>query len=161
MISRHSGDRQLRFLEGLENRVLQFPKIPTMGSRDIELRLESEGHELRRIIVCLCRIDFVDQENDGRAAGSQDIGKVEVDRVDALPCIDGKKDEIRSVDCDVRFGPHLIGKPIGQNRSDTPGIREFVRDASVLAFRCDAIASDSRFIVNNGDAPTGETVEDG
>ena len=106
-------------------------------------------------------IDFVDDEQDGGLGFAEFLAEGEVDGGEALVGIDDEEDDVGGGDGDIDLEGDLLGKAIIEGGADAAGIDDVAGDGGGFAGCGDAIAGDTRLVVDDGDFPPGEAIEDG
>ncbi len=138
----HDGDfdriRQVGFLgcffgksesnQFLVKDFLQFPEVSSVGRREVDLRRETQGRELRGEGVGLGGVDFVHEEHHRSAARPEMPGDVPIDGVETLAGVDHEKNQVGRGDRDIGLGPDLLGETVRDDDPDPPGVAEFVGD---------------------------------
>lgn len=106
-------------------------------------------------------VRLVHDKDDVGVGSAQELGCFLVDRVNASAGIDDKDDEVRGVHRDAGLESDLIGKAVLIESADAAGIDDFAGVFGESAGCGDAVPGDAGHIVHDGDAPSGQTIEEG
>ena len=125
--------------------------------------LEAEPGEFVHVFFREARVHLVDRDQNGFTAGPQFLRDLAIERRHTFLNVDHENDGARGVDGDF----HLLERGLGDDvlgfltaqQADAAGVHERV-DAP-LPFGLDAhtVARDARLIMDDGDAPLDNTVE--
>ena len=122
---------------------------------------EPEAGEVAGSVVMVGTVGLVHDEDDIGIGLAKELGHFLVDWIDAGTGIDHEDDEVGGVHRNTGFEGDLIGKAIFIEGADPAGINEFAGVLGESARGCDAIAGDTRLVEHDGDATSGQTIEEG
>ena len=116
--------------------------------------------ELAFAVVVFGMVEFVDHEDD-RTRGAAQLGRqLGIERQQAVLAIENKKHHVRPLDRLIGRAMRGLGKVRIGRRADTAGVHDAERRPPQIAHRLDAVAGHAGLVVDNGNAPPGQTVEE-
>ncbi len=122
---------------------------------------EAEAGEVAGGIVVVRAVGLVHGEDDVGIGLAEELGHFLVDGVNTSAGIDNEDDEVGGVHGDACFESDLVGEAISIEGADPAGIDEFAGVLGESAGCCDAVPGDAGLIENDGDASSGQTIEEG
>jgi len=139
----------------------QFIEIPVVLRADREGITESEAGKIVGEVFVLGGIDLVDEEDGRRAALAQHGSELLIDWSEPVLGVDHEEDQRGGLNRNIGFETNLGGESVVETSSDAAGVDQFKGAPAARADCGDAIPGDSGFVVDDGDAASDETVEDG
>lgn len=104
-------------------------------------------------------IDFVHHQHHLRFRLAEFLAERGIDGGDAIVGIDDKQNDIRRGNGDIDLKRDLFGEAIIERGADAAGIDNFAGKFRDLRWRGEAVTSDARLVVDNGDFPSDKTIE--
>jgi hypothetical protein len=132
---------------------------------DREHFFEAKRGELKGCGFGFAGVHFVDRHDDGFAAVAEPGSGFAVKGYDALLDIDDEDDDVGGLDGQFDLleggaGDDILGF-FAAEKADAASIDEGKGTAAPLSFGGDAVAGDAGLIMNDGDAPADNAVEQG
>ena len=127
------------------------------GKRIAQAQRVEVVHRVAHLLI----VDLVDHQNDRLVAAAQHGRHVLIIRRQPRASVGEEEDDVARLDGDLRLTAHLFEQDVVRARLDAAGVdqREFV--VQPLAVRVDAVAGDAGGVLHDGDAPSGDLVEEG
>ena len=134
-----------------------------MNCADGEHFLEAEPEKFVHVFFREARVHLVDRDQDGLAAAPQFLCDFTVEGHNAFLHVDDKNNCARSFNGDFHlfergFDNDIFGFFAAQ-QTDAAGIHERERFSVPFSFHADAVARDTGLVVNDGNAPFDDAVE--
>ncbi len=136
-----------------------------MDGADGEDFVEAEFGKFRRPGFGTLRVNLVDRHQNGLATPAQALGGLAVERRDTFLNVDYQHDHVGRGDGQFHllqggFGNRVRGFFTAE-QADAAGIHQREGPSLPLRLGADAVARDAGLIVDDGDAPPGDAVEEG
>ena len=122
---------------------------------------EAEAGEVAGGVIVVRAVGLVHGEDDVGIGLTEELGHFLVDGVNASAGINDEDDEVGGVHSDEGLEGDLIGETVFIEGADASGIDEFAGILGESAGSCDAVASDAGLVKNDGDASSGQAIEEG
>ena len=134
-----------------------------MNCADGKHFLEAEPGEFIHVLFRRTRVHLIDRHQNGFAAGPQFLRDFTVQRHDAFLHIDDEDDGARGINGDFHlfergFDDDIFGFFAAQ-QADAAGVHERERFSVPLGLHAHAIARDAGLVMDDGDAPLDDAVE--
>lgn len=126
-----------------------------------DTRAEPEAGEVAGGVVVIGTVGLVHDEDDVGIGFAEKLGDLFVDGVDPGAGIDHEDDEVGGVHGNAGLEGDGIGKAVFIDGADPPGVDKLAGSFGDSARSGDAVPGDSRLVVNDGNAPPGQTIEEG
>ena len=136
-------------------------EIPAVLCGDGDAISKSKTSEVAIDALVLVVIDLVEDEPDGRLGLAELLAEGLVDRAEAFLAIDDEEDQVGRFHGDVRLDLDLGAESVVEGCADATCVDDRAGVVRQRAGRGNAVAGDARLVVDDGDASSGEAVEDG
>ena len=117
--------------------------------------------EFRLQVVVLRVVELVDHKNDGARGTAQLGGKLRIKRQQSLATVDDEQHHVRTLDGLVGRSVRGLGKVRIGRCPDAAGIHDAERRPPQPAHRLHAVPRHPRLVMDDGNAPSGQPVEQG
>ncbi len=148
-------------VEALDDFGEEFVLALAGGAGDGDGVAEAEGEEVGSLECEFFAIGFVGDEEDGFVFGAEEFGDDGVERDFAGLDIDDEEDELGFVDAEFDLAFDVAGEVVLVDDAVAAGVSELEDVAVEIDGGGDAVARDALGGVDDGDASTGEEVEEG
>ena len=139
----------------------EFGEAPAVGGGEKDVVVKAQSGEFSQVQILLFMVRLVEQEDDGNVRFTEVVRNALVNGSEVVPAVQHEEDEVRRFHGYVRLCRHLFRKAVAQARADAARIHDFTGAVRNLAGGGEPVASDAGFIMHDGDAPSGHSVEDG
>ena len=140
----------------------EFGDATTMRRADAENFLEAQSGKLRLQRRVHGFVDLVDDEEHGLVGSTEHAGEFLVDGSDARTAINDEKDHGGRRERDVGLGADAFGEAHVGVGADAAGVDDLERvRAGKTALGDEAVAGNAGLVVDDGDLPTRQAVEEG
>ncbi len=130
-----------------------------MGGADRDGTSEVKPREIALQVFVFWVIDLVDHEDDRRLRFAQDSRKLLVDRRESVLRVHHKQDHVAFAHGGIRRAPNLRPQFHFAGASNSSGVPDRKRPRPAHAGSGQPVARDAGLIVDDGDVPAGEPVE--